>query len=229
MVLRYTATLLLLFLATVSRAQDAPQESIFPTISEAYLDKLIASAKAHYPRIRAMENRVKLAETNIQKAKWDWLSVFTLNYLYSPQSSTVVNGSGAVFLNGYSFGVGASVGSVFQKPIAVKAARADLELAKLNQEEYNLSITSLVKQRYYSYIQLLTALNWKTKNLESADRIVKEAKYKFEKGEETFDAYNTVYASYSNSVVTKLQAETEYLVAKSNLEELIGAKIEDIK
>ncbi len=176
-----------------------------------------------------MENRVKAAELNVQKAKLDWLNIASINYLYSPQSSAVVNGTGAVFLNGYSVGVGTSIGGFFQKPVAIRAAREDYELAKLNEEEYNLSITGVVKQRYYTYIQQLAALNWKSKNLESADRIAREAKYKFEKGEETFDAYNNVYASYSSSVVTKLQAETDYLIAKSNLEEIIGVKLEEIK
>ena len=69
----------------------------------------------------------------------------------------------------------------------------------------------------------------KTKNMENADGITKESKHKFEKGEITFDTYNSTYLAYSNSVQTKMDAEAAYLIAKSNLEEIIGAKLEDIK
>ena len=65
--------------------------------------------------------------------------------------------------------------------------------------------------------------------MESADHLAKESKYKFEKGEETFDMYNSTNLNYSNSVQSKMESEVAYLIAKSSLEEIIGVKLEDIK
>ncbi len=220
-----------MFLVNVSMAQESMQESIIPSISDSYIDKLVASAKMHYPKAKTFEDRVNIAHYNVQKAKLDWFNVLTFNYVYTPAntSGSVTTTTGLSYAAGAQFGVGTSIGNILQKPGLVRVAKEEYDIAKMNQEEYALNITTIVKQRYYLYVQQLSALNWKTKSMESADRISKESKYKFEKGEVTFDTYNSTYIAYSNSVQTKMDAEVAYLIAKSNLEEIIGVKLEEIK
>lgn len=236
MVSKYIVIPVLLFIANLSLAQESAQESIIPNISDSYIEKLISTAKTHYPKAKTFEDRVAIARLNIQKAKLDWFNIFTFNYIWSPPqgnsstgSSVIVTGAGQSYLSGYTLGFGTSIGNILQKPGMVKVAREEYDIAKMNQQEYDLNIATIVKQRYYIYIQQLSSLNWKTKNMESADRIAKESKYKFEKGEVTFDTYNSTYLAYSNSVQTKMDAEAAYLIAKSNLEEIIGVKLEEVK
>ena len=219
---KYIAFLALLFTINISFAQESIQESIIPNISDTYIDKLVASAKEHYPKAKTFEDRVTIAHLNVQKAKLDWFNILNFNYIYAPTT-------GLSYSNGAQFGVGTSIGNILQKPGLVKVAREEYDIAKMNQEEYFLNITAIVKQRYYLYVQQMSNLNWKTKNVESADQVAKESKHKFEKGEITFDAYNTTYSAYSNSVQAKMDAEVAYLIAKSNLEEIIGVKLEEIK
>ena len=230
---RYIVFILFLFVVHMSRAQESTQESILPNISDTFIEKLIASAKLHYPKAKTFEDRVNIAQLNILKAKEDWYNIFSLNYLYSPAQagggSLVVTGGGQSFLGGYSVGFSTSVGNILQKPAQVKIARQEYDIAKLNEEEYYLNIAAIVKQRYYLYVQQLALVNWTTRNVESSDRIYQESKHKFEKGEVTFDVYNNTFQSYGTSVQTKIQSETQLLIAKSNLEEIIGTKLEDIK
>ena len=225
------ALLALLFNVNISFAQESLPESIIPNISEAYIEKLVTSAKAHYPKVKTFEDRVNIAHYNVQKAKLDWFNILNFNYIYAPNTSsgTVATTTGLSYSNGAQFGVGASIGTILQKPGLVKVAKEEYDIAKMNQEEYFLNIATIVKQRYYLYVQQLSTLNWKTKTVESADQVAKESKYKFEKGEITFDAYNTTYSAYSTSVQAKMDAEIAYLIAKSNLEEIIGVKLEEIK
>ena len=229
--LKYITFFACIFIVNISLAQESIQESIIPSISDSYIEKLVASAKAHYPKAKTFEDRVNIAHYNVQKAKLDWFNVLTFNYVYTPSSSSgsVTTATGLSYASGAQFGVGTSIGNILQKPGLVRVAKEEYDIAKMNQEEYALNITTIVKQRYYLYVQQLSALNWKTKNMESADRISKESKYKFEKGEVTFDTYNATYIAYSNSVQTKMDAEVAYLIAKSNLEEIIGVKLEEIK
>jgi len=228
---KYIALLVLLFFVNISLAQEAIQESIIPSISDTYIEKLVASAKTHYPKAKTFEDRVNIAHYNIQKANLDWFNILNFNYIYTPASSSgsVTTTTGLSYANGAQFGVGASIGTILQKPGLVRVAKAEYDIAVMNQEEYFLNITAIVKQRYYLYIQQLSNLNWKTKNVESADQITKESKHKFEKGEIPFDTYNGTYLAYSNSVQAKMDAEVAYLIAKSNLEEIIGVKLEEIK
>ncbi len=223
MVFRY---LVVFFLLAVSSARA--QESMMANVDNVFLDKLIAAAKANYPKMKATAIKLDIASLNVHKAKLDWFSIVSFTYLYSPNNSTtaLVNPS---LLNGYQFGFSTSIGGILQRPDQVKTARDEYKLAQLNQDEYNLNIVAVVQQRYYAYVQTQTVLNWKTKSLESAESTLKEMKYKFEKGVETYDSYTRVEAFYSSSVQAKIESEGSYLVAKSSLEEMIGVKLESIQ
>ncbi len=116
-----------------------------------------------------------------------------------------------------------------QKPAAVRAAKRELDISKLDQEEYDLNIEATVKQRYFTYVAQQTMLGLKVKGLESAERATKEIQYKFEKGEVTFEVYNRSETFYASTVQDKIRSEAEFLIAKSVLEEIIGAKLETIQ
>ncbi len=227
--MKLTFNFLIFFIISVNsiHAQDT-QESMMSSIDNTYLEKLIAAAKMNYPKMKTNQAIVNIAKMNVQKAKLDWLNIVNFNYLYSPNNTTtlLVNTS---LLNGYQIGVGTSIGSILQKPVNVKTAKKEYDIAQLNLDEYNLAIEAIVKQRYYAYIQQQVVLHWKMKNLEGADNTMKEIKYKFEKGLEIFDNYNKALASYSASVQAKIESEGAYLVAKSSLEEIIGVKLESIQ
>ena len=206
--------------------QSIAQESMIPNVSYTFLEKLIIAAKTNYPKYKVYEKQVGIADLNVTKAKLDWYNLFTLSYVYSPTGATSIV---APTLSGYQIAVSTPIGGILQKPWQIKAARKDLEIAELNQAEYDLNIAAVVKQRYFLYIQQLTILNWRIKALEDAESVLKQIKYKFEKGEETFDNYNRVLGTFTSAVQAKIESEGTFLITKSNLEEIVGIKLEDIK
>lgn len=218
--------LLLLFFSLMFSVSKA-QESIFPAVSKNYLDLLVATAKANYPRMKTYGNRINIAETNVKRTKLSWFDVFSFSFLYSPNNSTtLINPS---ILNGYQVGMFVNIGGILQKPSLVKQAKLELEVARSEREEYELNIEAMVKQRYYLYVQSLTMLKLKTSTMTDAESSMKQAKYRFEKGEESLQEYNNVTMAYTGQIQSKIEAETSLLIAKSNLEELLGKKLEDIK
>lgn len=221
---RYVFFILVLFIAAGSYAQ----QSMMSNVDNVLLDKLIAAAKANYPKMKVAAARVNVAELAVKKAKLDWLNIVTFTYLYSPNNTTtaLVNPS---LLNGYQFGFSTSVGNILSKPVQIKSAKEEYKIAEFNEEESALNIVAMVKQRYYTYALQLTNLNWRTKSLEGAESSLKEIKYKFEKGIETFDNYNRAQVFYASTIQTKIEAEAAILIAKSNLEEIIGVKLESIQ
>jgi outer membrane protein TolC len=225
MVYRYIFFILFLLSGIAVKAQ----ESMLTDVSYPYLEKLIAAAKVNYPKMKAYDHNIKIAKMNVSKAKLDWLNILSFIYLYNPSStnnSTTANNS---ILSGFQAGFSLSIGSILQKPGMIKAAKEEVTIAKLGQEEYVLSIEAQVQQRYFMYVQTQALLNWKTKDLQHIESTIKDMKYKFEKGEETFENYNKGLTAYSAGVQSKIQTEGAYLLAKSNLEEIIGAKLETIK
>ncbi len=205
------------------------QNSMITEISVPYLDKLVRIARENHPHLKALSSREVIAQYNIKKAKRDWFSIFTLSYLYSPGNTSTVVGGQSILLSGYQFGVYTNIGSILQKAPAVKVTREEYKIAQDDKAEYELSLEAAIKQRYYVYIQQLTVLKVKSQTVEDAESSVKLMKYKFEKGEETFDSYNKALMYFDTNLQIKIDGESAMLVAKSSLEELLGVKLEDIK
>ena len=217
---------LLLFFVLLSSAAKS-HESILHEVSGRYLEVLIATAKANYPRIKSLEQRIDIAQTNVGKTKISWFDVFSFSFLYSPHNSTTLIKPSN--LNANKIGLYLNIGSVLQKPYLIKQARSELGIAKSEKEEYELNIEAQVKQRYYLYLQNLAILKLKGSSAADAESSMKQIKYRFEKGEDTFQNYNNVTMSYTDRLQSKIEAETSLMIAKSNLEELLGKKLEEIK
>src|SRR3954470_16558327 len=139
MIFKYLFLFLFLFSISYSNAQ----ESMLQDVSYPFLEKLIAAAKQNYPKVKVYEKKVYEAGLNIQKAKLAWFNALNLTYLYSPTNSvTLVN---PTYSGGFQFGVFFNVGSLLTNGPNVKVAKEDLKIAKLDQDEYNLNIETIVK------------------------------------------------------------------------------------
>ncbi|QJD94559.1 TolC family protein [Mucilaginibacter robiniae] len=214
------------------------QNTIIPDISETYLDKLIATAKANYPHVKALDHRVDVAKNNIGKAKVAYFDPFTVSYVYQPNNTLnlyqSVDNSGSVnshqsLFNGAQFGLFFSLGSLLQKPYQVKQARKELLVATDEKDEYLITLATLVKKRYYTYLQRIAALKLQSEASIDAETMLKNVRYKFEKGEETLDNYTKARITLTQQNESKIGAEANLFLAKADLEELIGDKLENIK
>lgn len=215
---------LILFLA-VHNAY-AQQESMIPDVSEAYLDKLVATAKANYPKVKAYAAREKSAMINVNRARMAWFDIFTFSYLYSPNNSTTI--INPTLLNGYQLGLYLNVGSILAKKPSINIAKQEYNIAALERDEYDLNIKALVQQRYYKYIQEKAILRLRSQATLDAENGVKDQKYRYEKGETTMNEYNQALINYSTNAQSKVESEGAVLTAKSSLEELLGTRLEDI-
>jgi len=212
------------------------QTTILNDISEDYLNKLISTAKANYPHVKGFQNRINIAKGNIKKADVSWFDVFTFSYVYQPHSSNfIVNQSGGStqqaysYFNGIQVGIFFNLGNYLQKTYQLKQAKEELKIADYDQEEYFLTLATEVKKRYYNYLQSLATLKLQTQTEQDAEDALKSIKHKFEKGEETYDNFNKAQVTVTDHIQSKIQAETNYLTAKAELEELLGDKLENIK
>lgn len=202
------------------------QETMVTEISYPFLEKLINTAKENYPRMKSYQSKVNFAKGAISKAKLSWFDAFTFSYIYQPNNT--LNLIDPTFFNGYQAGITLNIGTVIQKPFNVKQAREEFKIAENDQQEYDLTLTTEVKRRYFTYIQALISLRVGTKSVQDAESILKSVTYKFEKSEETFDNYNKTLLTVSTLIQGKIEAEALFFIAKSSLEELLVEKIENI-
>lgn len=218
--------LLILFLG-IYIAKGIAQESIIQDVSPAYIARLISLAKENYPKVKAFDQRVDKAALMLKKDKMAWFDVFNFFYLYSPNNSTtLVNPN---LLNGYQLGFNINLGAILQKKPQINMSKKDLEVAKLEKAEYELLLTTEVKSRYYTFLQQQQLLKMRRQVMLDAEAVLKQTKYRFEKGEETFENYNRSLMLMAENRQKITEAEAALMTAKSRLEELIGVTLESVQ
>ena len=230
--------LLFVFIGVIMLQRSASaQQSILPDISPTYLDKLISIAKQNYPAVKANQHKIEEAKANVTKAGISYLDALSVSYVYQPQGFFGINTNGSAnstsgnygYFNGVQAGVTLNLGTFFEKPSQVKVAKQELAIANEAQDEYLLTLTSNVKKRYYTYVQNIANLKLLTQANNDALEVFTSEKHRFAKGEVTFEEYNRAQLSLTTSYQEKILAESNLLIAKADLEELLGEKLEDIK
>lgn len=198
-----------------------------PDISYVFLEKLIATAKENYPRMNSFEGRIKVAKTTVGQEQLSWLDAFSFSYVYNPNNTLdLVNPN---FFNGYQVAFNFNLSAILQKPGNVKQARETVKLAQYDLDEYHLTLETEVKRRYFTYVQALSNLRLQTKLSSDAQNISRDIKTRYEKSEITFEQFTLSQMSTSGALQSKIAAESNFLIAKASLEELLTKKIEEIQ
>ncbi|HEV7381268.1 MAG TPA: TolC family protein [Dyadobacter sp.] len=217
--------LLVIILASFGKVNA--QETLAQEISYEYLDKLVAIAKKNYPQIKSYDSRIEMGNLNVRRTKLSYFDIISLSYLYNPNQTT--SGINPNFLQGYQFGFFVNIGSILQKPTQVQQAKAEVKITEFEKQTYERSLEADVRKRYFTLIQHQTILRLKSEALLDVESALKDARYRFEKGETTVQNYNTALLMYSTQLQTKITSEADVYIAKSSLEELLGQKLEDTK
>ncbi len=210
---------------------SAQETSLLSDFSALYLEKLIATAKENYPRLKSFDSQVSSAKYDLSTVKSSWLEPFSFQYVTrSNQTNTnSVNLTTADILSGYQFGIAINAGSLLSRPSQVKKAKELVKIAEFNLAEYNLQLESEVKRRYFQYLQNKTALSSIVNAFLDAESNFKSSRIKYEKSEITLEQYNTASIAYNQANLNRIQTEANFLISKAALEELTVRKLEEIK
>ncbi|MGV3599953.1 MAG: TolC family protein [Dyadobacter fermentans] len=225
MPMKYAALGLLLFLTIQSASA---QESLSKDVDYAYLDRLIAISKANYPKIKMYQAHIDAAATGVRKAKLSYFDIFNFSYLYVPKNDRAAPVS-ASFPFTYQFGFFVNIGAILQKPSMVKQAKSELASAEYDKQSFDLNMEAEIKKRYFTYIQKKAVYRVRSNASLDVESMLDNVKKRFEMGQETLEKYNQVLIMQTDHAQNLLNSESEVLVAKSSLEELLGQKLEDIK
>ncbi len=222
---------LLLFCFIVKSHRVVAQESILSEVSYLYMEKLVAVAKANYPKIKALSSEINMAKSSVSAAKISWLDPFSLQYVARSNDANInsVNLTTADLLTGYQFGVNFSPGVLFSKPSQVKKAKEQVKIAQANEEEYFIQLATQVKTRYVLYMQYQKSLVPINDAYLTAQSNLELIKNKYQKGESSFLDYNDASQSLNQAFQSKMQIEASYLNSKISLEELTVVRLEEIK
>lgn len=219
--------ILLILLFSFSKVMA--QRSMMTEISAPYLDKLIQTAKDNYPRHKIYTKQIGIAESNLNTVKLSWFDGLGIYYLYLPPNAAGGTVNPTTNRSGFQLGFSLNVGALLEKPSQINAAKGDRDVARLEKQEYELTIEADVKERYYKYIQQLTLLKQRTQLALDAQTMLTSARSKFERGQETFQNFNQALVFYNQQNQDLINTEAEVLITKAQLEELLNKKLEEVK
>lgn len=217
--------LLLMVIGLQSYAQD----DITSQINTPLLQKYIDLAKEYYPKRKMFKASELSAKAKVGVAKAGYLESLNVSYFYRPDKASIIDATNPYSINGFQFGMYLNLGLFFRTPSLVRQAREEYNAASFQTKEYDILLTSEVRQRYFEYLQWLSDLKVKNQAYIDNKTASDGLRYKFEKGEASLDVYNKAKSLTSISSSEKLQAELNMLRAKDNLEALIGQKLENVK
>lgn len=230
-------TLSLFVLVLISVFNVSAQETIIGDLNYNLLVKYIESAKESFPRRKIFETKAVALKTAIPMNALSYLDIFNASYFYRPDNSNLgsvgTNPDGStvnnISFNGFQFGVNVNLGNFLQKPYMGKRAKAEYNVAKLEAQEYETTLTVEVKKRYYTYIQQLSLLKINTQSVQDNRNVADNLKSKFERGQIALDTYNQSRINLAAAETAKLETEVNLLVAKDALEEIVGKPLSDFK
>lgn len=225
--IKYRLLTLIIISFLFTNKLHAQATSFIPDINYPYLEKLIATAKKNYPEVKLRQSQVNFAKTNYNGTKVSWLDIFTASYIYQPKNSQ--NLLQPTIFNGYQLSISINLGQFLTKPFTTRAAKETYHIAQYQQSEYLLSIEAQVKRLYFAYLAGQAEVRLRSGSVIDAEAAVKELKYSFQKSEIGFQIYNAALTNLYNQNGFQVQGELAMLTAKANLEEILGAKLEDVK
>lgn len=214
---------LLLFIAKAN-AQNSAQDSLI------FIEKLVQLAwdNSHDRIILGKGLGMAYKDVSIAKAEWlnkfsasGNLNEFTLNPDQYPERAT--------FFPRYNFGLRVPFGDFITIPKNIRKAKDEVVIAEANVEKQKRMLTAEVLRRYQIYLTSKEILRLQSIALEDMYTAYLMAERKFKSNDATLQQYTENLEKYNSQKINRTMAENNYHIAKINLEELIGTRLEDVK
>ncbi|MBV6442388.1 MAG: hypothetical protein DYG98_06840 [Haliscomenobacteraceae bacterium CHB4] len=194
-----------------------------------FSEYLVQLAWLNQPESSIAQDEVKNAQDEAKTTRKEWMRDVQASFNINEGNLKGAGEDGNVFFPRYNFGVGINLFNVASQKGKNTVAKRDIRIAEHKVNQRKLEIRAETLQRYALY-KLAREL-YKTRTIAeqevNANYLVIQQLYKTD--EKTFEEYTTASAAYYAAQEARLKAETDVMLAKINLEEMIGIKWEQVQ
>lgn len=216
----------------LSNAQQTDFDAIvIPVETKArdFSEYLVQLAWLNQPESAIAQSEVKNAQDEAKNTHKEWMRDVQTTFNINEGNLKGADENGNVFFPRYNFGVGVNLYSITSQKTKNTIGKRDIQIAEHRVNQRKLEIRAETLQRFALY-KLAREL-YKTRTLAeqeaNANYLVIQQLYKSD--EKTFEEYTTASAVYYAAQEGRLKAETDVLLAKYRLEEMIGIKWEQVQ
>lgn len=192
-----------------------------------FKELLVQLAWLNNPMHDALKSEQLIADQNIEIEKRAWTRDITVSF--NINEGNIAPRADNLFFPIYNLGATFNIGHIITMPHRIKIAKEQHKITAYNIDQQKLKIRGEVLRRYQTYlgsIELLKARTEAVENLLSTFLITKE---NFNQGLATLEEFNIAADFYSRAVSNKVISDSEVLIHKLSLEELIGVTLEKVE
>lgn len=223
---------ILLGLNGLLNAQQADFDAVvIPVETKArdFSEYLVQLAWLNQPESAIVQYEVKNAQDEAKNTRKEWMRDVQANFNINEANIKGADESGNVYYPRYNFGVGLNLYNLTSQKTKNNVGKRDVQIAEHRVNQRKLEIRAETLQRYALY-KLAKEL-YKTRTLAeqeaNANYLVIQQLYKSD--EKTFEEYTTASVAYYTAQEARLKAETDVMLAKIGLEEMIGIRWEQVQ
>ncbi|GAB4492540.1 MAG: hypothetical protein OHK0019_14660 [Saprospiraceae bacterium] len=230
---KHTLTLsVLLGLNGLLNAQQTDFDAVVvpvETKARDFSEYLVQLAWLNQPESAIAQEEVKNAQDEAKNTRKEWMRDVQANFNLNEGNLQGADDNGNVFFPRYNFGIGVNVFNIASQKNKNNVAKREIKIAEHKVNQRKLEIRAETLQRYALF--KLAKEIYKTRTLAeqeaNANYLVIQQLYKTD--EKTFEEYTTASTAYYAAQEARLKAETDVLLAKISLEEIIGVKWEQVQ
>jgi outer membrane protein TolC len=234
-----TSFFLVLFMTGKCYSQEIDFNKVIPeslTDSLSYVDRLVYWGWHNYSKGYSLEHEIKKAEKKIKLTRHDWTNNLTANFnlnernIHADPSFGFDGGSSPTNVYPrYNFGIKLSIGDILVRPTEVNMAKYDLLIAHEDLNSQKISFRTEVERRYELYLLKTEIFKHRVISEEDTKLIYNRVAEKFKKGEVTLEQFSSSQGLRNKAIEERTISESDVKVAKLELEEMLGTKLESIK
>ena len=224
-------TIIFLFVGTTVFCQQVDYNTIIlpKTASDIeFHEKLVQLAWQNDPRTRVFQSEISKADNETKLAKFSFLDDVRITgnlneFNIAPDQTTQ-----QLFFPRYNISASISLGSIFTDPLRTKLKQQDRLIIDQNINKQKLAVRAEVLKKYQIYLSNREIADIRAQMLEDAFSDFQLKEQNFAVGESTLVEYNAALDKYNVAKITKIQADKEVEIAKLDVEQMIGLKLEDV-
>ena len=213
-------------------AQQADFDAVvipMETKARDFSEYLVQLAWLNQPESAIVQDEVKNAMDEAKNTRKEWMRDVQASFNINEGNLQGAGENGNVFFPRYNFGVGMNLYNITSQKTKNNVGKRDVKIAEHRVNQRKLEIRAETLQRFALY--KLSRELFKTRTLAEQEAnvnyLVIQQLYKSE--EKTVEEYTTASAAYFAAQEARLKANTDVMLAKISLEEMIGIKWEQVQ
>jgi len=181
------------------------------------------------PESAIVQEEVKNAQDASKNTNKEWMRDVQATFNLNEGNLRAKDSTSNVFFPRYNFGINLNLYNVLSQKGKSKIGKRDVEIAQHQVNQRKLQIRAEVLTRYAAFRLAKEVLKTRTLAEQEvfANYVLIQQLYKTD--EKTFEEYTLASSSYYQAQEQRLKADTDVLLAKYRLEEMIGIKWEQVQ